>query len=127
MLVIHPIDTKFKRTNFVVKFVFLMYVLSFCTALLATVIFKFIYKNLTISLYLPFIDPTNSIIIIKVITWFIIITQTVASVVIMVMHILLIKKYKESSKNVENSDVAYGSHCYIPRVRSLLRKDCCIL
>ena len=65
MLVIHPIDTKFKGTNFVMQSAFLMYILSLCTALFVNVIFKFIYKNLTISLCLSFMDPTNSIIIIK--------------------------------------------------------------
>ena len=68
MIVFYPIYTIFKITNFVKKSLFLTYLISFCTSLSFTVLLKCNYKILTFSLCLPFIDPTNSITMIKVIT-----------------------------------------------------------
>ena len=50
MVVIHPIDTKFKISSFVYRTIALAYALSFAMALLVILSFKFIYKKLPISL-----------------------------------------------------------------------------
>ena len=101
MIVIHPINTIFRKIKFVVKSVFIMYFISFLAAFMATLILKFNYKSLTISLCLPFIDSTNSFTMIKVITWFIVITQAATSIVIMVMHVLLVTTCKKSSESLK--------------------------
>ena len=98
MVVVHPIDTMFKKLTFTCKSVLLLYMLSFISALLITFLIKITYKALTISLYLPFVDPTGSIILIKSVTWFVAITQTVTSINIMVMYILLGKFFKKSKR-----------------------------
>ena len=68
MLVIHPINTKFKKSEFVLKSVVSCYLFSFLSALMVTYYFKLTYEYLTFSLCLPFIDPTGSVIMIKIIT-----------------------------------------------------------
>ena len=78
----------------------LAYVFSSVMSSLITLLFRLIHHNLPISLCLPFVDPTDSIVMIKVITWFVAITQTATSVVIMIMHLLLVQKLKESQKNI---------------------------
>ena len=70
---------------------------------------KFNYKSLTISLFLPFIDPTNSITIIKIVTWFIVTTQTAISILIMVMHVHLVTTFKKSSKKVNLKQMTFIS------------------
>ena len=109
MIVIYPMNTVFKRTDFVIKLILIMYVVSFLSSLLATILFKSIYKSLPISLCLLFVDPTNSIIMIKVITWFVIITQSATSIVIMIIHIILGKNFKESSKSIRKFNRSGGS------------------
>ena len=76
MVVIYPIDTNFKKTEFVTKSILVLYISSLFIAIFITYYFKFTYDILPISLCLPFIDPTNSILLIKIITWLVVITQT---------------------------------------------------
>ena len=102
MLVVYPIDTKFKETKFVLKSVSLIYILSLF-ATFFTLSFKVTHDILPISLCLPFIDPTNLFIMIKVITCIIILTQTVTSIIIATMHIILIYELKQSQKQIIKS------------------------
>ena len=104
MIVIHPMDTMFKRTESVFKSVLLLCVFSLLVAVSTTLHFKITYGVLPISLCLPFIDPTNSVLLIKIITWVTVITQTVSSVIIMVLHIILVQKVKQSKNFFTKSE-----------------------
>ena len=110
MLVICPINTKFKESEFVLKSVVLCYLLSFLAALLVTYYFKLTYEHLTFSLCLPFIDPTGSVIMIKIIILYTVISQTISSVTIIIMHILLVKGLKEAKKNTGQSKSSFDSN-----------------
>ena len=107
MLVIHPINTKFKKSEFVFRSVVSCHLFSFLTALMVTYYFKLTYKYLTFSLCLPFIDPTGSVIMIKLITLLTVVSQTITSVIITIMHILLVKELKEANKNIEKSKSSF--------------------
>ena len=74
MIIIHPVDKMFKRTGFVLKSVISFILFSFLCALSVTLLFSFSHGILPISLCLPFVDPTNSILMAKIITWIFIIT-----------------------------------------------------
>ena len=101
MTVIYPIGTKFKKVEFVLKSIVLFYTSSFLVTLWVTFYFKLTYLNLPLSLCLPFIDPTNSVGMTKIITWSVFLTQTTSSVVIMSMHLFLVKKLKQSKKRIK--------------------------
>ena len=108
MVVIYPIDTNFKRTKFVSKYLTLIVGFSFLICLIfAEMLFK---EKIPISLCLPFVDPTNSIIAIKSIIWFTAITQLITSIVIIALHIILIFKLQESQKNIRKSKPADDSN-----------------
>ena len=51
---------------------------------------------MTLTLCIPFVDPTNSNIFIKIIAWFLVTTETANSLVIVIMHIFLVTKLKQS-------------------------------
>ena len=104
MVVIHPIATRFKETQFVLKSILSFYILSFLVTILTTLSFKFTYESIPMSLCLPFIDPANSIFMIKVLTWSVIVTQTVSSIALLVLHILLVEGLKESKTWRRNSE-----------------------
>ena len=103
-VVIYPIDTKFKRTEFVIKTVLVLCMFSLLIAISTPFYFKFTDYVLPISLCLLFIDPTNSILLIKIITWFVGITQTASSLIIMVFHILLVQNLKKLKKLLRKSE-----------------------
>ena len=75
-----------QKVEFVLKSVILSYSLSFLLTLGVMFSFKFIYVKLPVNLCLPFIDPTNSASMVKIITRFTVISQTASSAVIMVMY-----------------------------------------
>ena len=70
-------------------------------SLVITLVFQFIEMQLPTSLCLPFIDPSGSSIITKVISWVVIISQLISSVLITGMHILLVNKVNKSNKSVQ--------------------------
>ena len=104
IFVIQPINNVFKRTKFVTKALIYMSVLSGVLSFFITFIVKGTGNKLPFSLYLPFIDPTNSIGYIKIITLCVVISQTFTSIVITGLHILLVYKYLESQKSVTKSN-----------------------
>ena len=57
----------------------------------------------TTSLCLPFVDPTNSQLLIKIITWFTVTSQLATSIGIIVMHILLVTEIRRSQKTIEKT------------------------
>ena len=109
MFVIFPLDTLFKHTKFVTKPLFLISIAAFTLTLALTLSVKSREKILPFSLCLPFIDPTGSIHVIKVITWSVGIFQYMASLGIIIIHILLVYKYLQSQKTMQklNSDKKY--------------------
>ena len=74
---------------------------SFCIILVATLALKFNEKQLPTSLCSPFIDPLHSSISTNVITWVVIITQSVSSVLIFLMHILLVNEVTKSKRSLK--------------------------
>ena len=118
MTVIYPIDTKFKKVDFIIKAVVTFYILSFLLAFGVTLCFKYMYVNFSINLCLPFIDPTNSVSLVKIITWFTMISQTASSMVIMFMYIFLVKKLKKSKKVIRKSKSVADSE--IPLIIQLI-------
>ena len=99
MVVIHPMSTKFKKIKFILKSLVLAYIFTFLLGLLLTLAFKYTHKNVPIHLCLPFVDPSDSFLMIKVITWFVALSQTASSVIILIMHALLVKILKDSKRH----------------------------
>ena len=100
MIVIRPVNTKFKQLKFVVVTLGFLSMASFLFSVFISSTYINREKYIPTSLCLPFIDPTAHILMIKLLTWFVVITQTLTSLSILAMHILLIVKIRESEKKV---------------------------
>lgn len=97
MAVMYPLTTRFKRSNFISQCLTCIFISSLVFALSLTLLTKFTVRTLPMNLCLPFLDPTNSIFIIKVITWFTVISQLLTFKFTSVMHILLVINIKKIS------------------------------
>ncbi len=108
MYVIYSGETAFKETVFVIKVFVVMFAISFLMAVGVTVAMRFTMYQLPFSLCLPFLDPTDRILLIKVTTWFAVISQLHSSLAILWMHTVLIYKIlsmrKLSGSTVADSD-----------------------
>ena len=100
---LHPLNTRFKEKPFTVKSLTSLVVCSLISSICITFIFKITGKISTISICLPFIDSTASQFMIKLITWFIVISQLVTSIAIMIMHFLLLNELRRSQMNIQRS------------------------
>ena len=112
MVTISPINTRFKETLFVIKSLSILFSFSVLSNIFITIIFKYMEEKSTTSLCLPFVDPTNSQVLIKLITWFTVTSQLTTSIGIMIMHILLVTEIKHTQntfkkiKSKQDSNVA---------------------
>ena len=102
-IVLYPMTSKFKDMQFVSKILYSVFIFTFVTSLMVTLFTKFIHEKMPLSLCLPFLDPTSSLLTIKVITWCTVFTESFTSVVIIIMHFLLMIKVKESDKNIRST------------------------
>ena len=103
MVVLNPLQTKFKDTTFVTRSIVGIFLISFGISFQGLILF-YMPRNLgLLDLCLPFIDPTNSNFGTRIITWFVVLLQTLSSVVISIMHALLFLKIKKSENIVVNT------------------------
>ncbi len=103
MVVIHPMDSNFKRTTFVLKNLFSIFLLSVALSSFFVFFVQLTEDKLPTSLCLPFADPTDKILMIKYVAWCVAVIQVITSVVIAVTHIMLIKNLFESQQNIRKS------------------------
>ncbi len=103
MVVLHPIDSEFKRTKFVVKYIVLAFVISTVISISLTVVAWVLVSELPVALCSPFIDPTDSLIITKVLIWLVTLFQLTAAIFIVVVYITLITSLRKSQKKIQES------------------------
>ena len=98
MIIIYPVDTNFKQLKYVSRTLVSAFLFSLFIAVVISSLYKFEEKYIPISLCLPFIDPSAKILLIKIVTWFTVITQLISSVTIFTIHIVLVAKLKMSDE-----------------------------
>ena len=103
VVTISPLYTRFKETLFIVKSLSFLILFSIIFSTGIALLFKITEDNLTISLCLPFVDPTGSKLVIKFITWFSVLSQFATSVGIISMHFILVTEIRRSQKNIQKS------------------------
>ena len=94
--VIDPIKSGGKSQKVIFYQVCIIHLFSICLSFFLTFVLQFSEKQLPTSLCSPFIDPSNSSVFTKVISWIVIITQSIVSLTIVMMHTLLIKEVNKS-------------------------------
>ena len=103
MVVINPLHTTFKNCRYVLGYAFSICILSFMLTVVTTLSLKVKEEFLPTSLCLPFIDPTNSVSIINILIWSIIVSQCVTSLVIIVSHVLLIRRLSNHQEKLQRT------------------------
>ncbi len=103
MVVKKPLDTEFKRTDYVLKLLCLFTGISILTCLLMTMIVRFVWGELPYSLCLPSVDPSNNSLLIIITTWLFICSHIVTAVTMNTLHVLLINAAHDSQKILQTS------------------------
>ena len=103
MVVVYPLDSSFKRTSYVIKYLFFIFGISIIISIVIPILVSIVYGNLPINLCSPFIDPTNENLFIKAFSWIIAFAQLLTTISIIVIYCLLLKYLKESQANLKES------------------------
>ncbi len=103
MVVVHPMDTKFKQTNFVCKCLFTLAGISFCLTAAFIVSIRIFLGSFPTPLCSPFVDTIHQSIIIFILATSLFVSQTFTSVSMIVEHATLVKYYKNSQKHIHKS------------------------
>ena len=103
MVVVKPLDTEFKRTHYVVKMVAQVCLTTLIVIFSLTLVLKFTKGELGFSLCFPFVDPSNSILQVKLGVWFLFGTEVTSLVLLIVMHASLVDSLLKSQKIIGKS------------------------
>ena len=91
-----PLKIRWKSDKNIIYQVSTIHALSFTIALILALVFQFIEMQLPTSLCLPFVDPCSSSTVTKVVSWVVIVSQSICAVSNTVMHISLVNEVNKS-------------------------------
>ncbi len=103
MVVEHPMTTKFKSCEFVLKCLASFTGFSFLVSVLFTLVTWGTVTNQELPFFLcsPFVDPSASVVTVDILTWYTSILTLSASIFIIVIYIKLFLSLKASQKNIQ--------------------------
>ncbi len=107
MVVVHPLDTGFKRKSFVTRHELCILLTSLIFSIILTLITAFLFGKLPSILCLPYVDPLGSVVTIQIMLWLLILTHFLTTVTVMTLHISLVYQLNESEQCAGQSK----SHC----------------
>ncbi len=100
MIVVQPIDTPFKRPNYVFKFTCSLYFVSLVFSFMVTLAVKVNATKLPSRFCSPFVDPSKSVYFIKIMVWSVSVSQFLTSFTVVALHCLLVYHMLQSQQNV---------------------------
>ena len=113
MIVLKPITTLSKKSAFVVKWFIYTWISLSLVSIAVSLVIKFTFQKLPLGLCLPFVDPTNSLIIFKLITWTTALLQIIASCSIIIMYAQLIRSQRKSKEILNISKIKSDTNMII--------------
>ena len=112
MIVIHPLQTKFKNKSFIRRITICILLFSSLFSIFMTCFVKLLHGTLSTPICFPFIDPSHSLHVLQGLTWFAVISHSITLTAIFYLNILLVQNIKiscENSENILKSKFTYGS------------------
>ncbi len=110
MIVIHPVDTTFKVTKMVLKYLTFIVVICSLVSFSLSLVTLLLDPVLPFALCFPFCDPPNKSVTIDVITWFIVVLQSFSTIFCLIMNIKMYHEMRVSRKKVASSVSHESSH-----------------
>ena len=102
MVVINPVDNKFKKTYYVSRYLISITIGTMSVSAIFTFLVMLTDNQLLLSLCFPLVDPSNSSHIVRGLTWLVAIIQFITVHVIIICHLILVKNLRVSQKKVSN-------------------------
>ena len=93
--VVNPLSIKWKDIRSIFKCLLTIVIIAMLIAIVLTFLMKFTQEKVPLNLCLPFVDPTNSVLLIKVIAWCVAVLQVIISVLILASHSFLVQTLRQ--------------------------------
>lgn len=104
MVVLHPVDTKFKSKSFILKCVLMVIVSSAVLSIILTsltwLLNTFLSSNILTSLCSPFVDPSKTSIMVKITTWLTILFQLCSTIFVFIAYVWMLLSLNKSQKKL---------------------------
>ena len=113
MITKYPLKTRFKQPGFLLKFIACSFTLSLLFTLFISSTIQLFSFAVTTPICTPFFDPSNSILVIKILAWFIAIFQFLATGATSVLYISLFYEIQKATKKVQNLSLKKTSNVLI--------------
>ena len=126
MVIKYPLDTNFKIVFFVMRMIIIIHTITAIFTIAMTFLMKFLYQAIPLYICSPFVDPTNSITLIKAFAWCSVVQQVISIIFILVTYILMVKELMKSQQVIQNlmsrksSNVSQMTHLIIITGSNLL-------
>ena len=92
LVIVYPLIIKYKNKHFVSKWLTGIFTTSIIFVLVTCVLLKSLKIIMPLTTCTPFVDPTNSIPLIKIIIWLVVVLQFGATFVIIITYSILVSK-----------------------------------
>ena len=109
MIVIDPLQTKFKNKSFMKRIIVCILLFSSLFSVFVTCFVKFAHGTLSTDICFPFIDPSHSLQLLHLLTWIVVVSHSIIISVIIYQNITLVQNVKMSSENIAKTQLSYGS------------------
>ncbi len=103
MVVIYPIDTKFKGTKFTINCLIIIFLATFMLSISIVLGTKFTASSMPTLLCIPFFDPAGHTTIVTFVIWCVVIMQMMSTTGVTIMHIFLVNNFLKSQNNITKS------------------------
>ena len=108
--IVYPLKSRIKSQKDAFYQLSLTHLFAGCLSIFLTLVVQFTEKRLPTSLCLPFIDPSGISAFTKVISWITIVSQSIFSVIISIMHTFLIIHVNKSLGTLQKSQSLKNSN-----------------
>ena len=103
MVVLHPIDSKFKRKHCVIRCSLFGLCLSTTVVAGTSAFIWTFYSKLPFNLCYSFVDPNDELIVIKIVTFSIASAHFTGEIFVVISNILLVKEMKKSQERLKGA------------------------
>ncbi len=126
LVIIHPLKTSFKHTNFVSRLFASIWVLTLTCSLTVALVLKATAQKLIFPFCLPFVDPTLSVLFLWCFSLFYLLVLA-ASCILCINHVLILKECEKSAqkiskhqKEIETKTSAIGQQLFLLTISHIL-------
>ena len=103
MVVEYPLYTSFKNSTYVLKYILSLSIMTVLVTTTLLIITKIYYDQLPMPLCSPFIDPTDRVTMIQILTLLTVIVHVCTIFFICIVSTRMIKKFKQSQEKLQGA------------------------